>query len=309
MLRLPVILAVLAAFTAAPARAQSGATEVVPTHPVLTDRFVWFARGLLLQVQHRGFPGTPARSSPSSSSAWVSALAGFYAGGYVALVVAERFAPGAVGVAIFLLGGAVGALFAALVMDWAIIVLSCMVGATLVAASIGVARPVGVLVYAGLVAAGVLVQAWLMRRTRRRPSADRAHSPGGMRAMRARIFLLLKVVAALLVLGVLGLLGVRACDAQRGPPLERWHTYSPSDLTAGKSGSSTGRATSRPRTRSSTRCERRSRRKLDPSSGYPPIATSKEARSIRGASRPTGTDPTSWSRTGRRSVRWSCCTG
>lgn len=94
------------------------------------------------------------------------ALAGFYAGGYVALVVAERFAPGAVGVAIFLIGGVVGAFFAAWVMDWAIIVLSCLVGAALVAASLGLEGAVGLLVYAGLVAMGIVAQAWLMRGTR-----------------------------------------------------------------------------------------------------------------------------------------------
>lgn len=52
-----------------------------------------------------------------------------------------------------------------------------------------------------------------------------------MRTMRARIFLLLKLAVLLLVVGVLGLLGVRAWDSQRSPPLELWHTYSPHDLT------------------------------------------------------------------------------
>ena len=90
------------------------------------------------------------------------ALSGFYVGGYVALVVAERFAPGAVGVVTFLIGGAVGALFAALVVDWAIIVLSCLVGAALVVASLGLEGRASVLVYAGLVAIGSAGQAWLM---------------------------------------------------------------------------------------------------------------------------------------------------
>jgi alpha-beta hydrolase superfamily lysophospholipase len=45
---------------------------------------------------------------------------------------------------------------------------------------------------------------------------------------------LLKWAAGLLVVAVLGLLAIRAYDAQRGPPLAVWHTYTPHDLTAKK---------------------------------------------------------------------------
>ena len=50
--------------------------------------------------------------------------------------------------------------------------------------------------------------------------------------MRSKLFSLLKWAVGLLVLAVLGLLAIRAYDAQRGPPLSRWHTYTPHDLTA-----------------------------------------------------------------------------
>ena len=50
--------------------------------------------------------------------------------------------------------------------------------------------------------------------------------------MRSKLFRLLKWTAGLLVVAVLGLLAIRAYDAQRGPPLSRWHTYTPHDLTA-----------------------------------------------------------------------------
>ncbi len=50
--------------------------------------------------------------------------------------------------------------------------------------------------------------------------------------MRSKVFSLLKWTAGLLVVAVLGLLGIRAYDAQRGPPLSVWHTYVPHDLTA-----------------------------------------------------------------------------
>jgi alpha-beta hydrolase superfamily lysophospholipase len=55
-----------------------------------------------------------------------------------------------------------------------------------------------------------------------------------MKAMRSKLFSLLKWTVGLLVLAVLGLLAIRAYDAQRGPPLSRWHTYTPHDLTAKK---------------------------------------------------------------------------
>jgi alpha-beta hydrolase superfamily lysophospholipase len=41
----------------------------------------------------------------------------------------------------------------------------------------------------------------------------------------------LKQLAALVLVSLLTLLAVRACDSQRGPPLESWHTYAPRELT------------------------------------------------------------------------------
>jgi hypothetical protein len=95
------------------------------------------------------------------------ALGGFYAGGYVALLAAERFAPGTIGVAAFLVGGVIGAVLAALLMDWAIIVLACLAGAALIVPALGLQPLASALAYAGLVAVGILVQAQLMRRTGR----------------------------------------------------------------------------------------------------------------------------------------------
>ena len=91
------------------------------------------------------------------------ALAGFYAGGYVALVIAERLAPGWVNAWLFFIGGLVGALCAALIMDPAIIVLSSLVGAALIVSALGLGDLASVVIYAGLVAAGVFIQALLMR--------------------------------------------------------------------------------------------------------------------------------------------------
>jgi len=97
------------------------------------------------------------------------ALGGFYAGGYIALLAVERFAPGAIGVGAFFVGGVIGAVLAMLLMDWAIVILSCLVGAALVVPGLGLQPLAGALVYAGLVAVGIIVQAQLMRVGDRKP--------------------------------------------------------------------------------------------------------------------------------------------
>jgi alpha-beta hydrolase superfamily lysophospholipase len=50
--------------------------------------------------------------------------------------------------------------------------------------------------------------------------------------MAARVLRFLRRVLVLLVVAVVAILGVRAWDAQRGPPLDPWHTYVPDDLHA-----------------------------------------------------------------------------
>jgi uncharacterized protein DUF4203 len=100
------------------------------------------------------------------------ALAGFYAGGYLAMAVAERFFHGTVGTIALLVGGVIGAVVAALVMDWAIVVLSCLVGAALVVESLGLVNSAALVGYVALLAIGISVQAQLMRRTTRPAAPD-----------------------------------------------------------------------------------------------------------------------------------------
>ncbi len=52
--------------------------------------------------------------------------------------------------------------------------------------------------------------------------------------MRSKLLKLFVWIVALMLLGLAGLLGIRAWDAQRSPPLSVWHTYVPHDLKAGK---------------------------------------------------------------------------
>ena len=47
---------------------------------------------------------------------------------------------------------------------------------------------------------------------------------------------LLKWIALIIGAGVIVLLGMRAWDAERSPPLSIWHTYTPDDLRAGELG-------------------------------------------------------------------------
>ena len=100
------------------------------------------------------------------------ALGGFYAGGYAALILAERFAPGAVSGATFIIGGVVGAIFAAWLMDWAIIALSSLVGAALVVTGMGLHGIAGLLVYIVLAALGIALQAWMMELMRGDPGKE-----------------------------------------------------------------------------------------------------------------------------------------
>jgi hypothetical protein len=100
------------------------------------------------------------------------ALGGFYAGGYLALVAAERFLPGAAGAGPFFIGGVVGAIVAALLMDWAIVGLSCLVGAALIVSALGLRDLVGLVAYAVLVAIGIAFQAQFMRRQKRTAAPD-----------------------------------------------------------------------------------------------------------------------------------------
>ena len=50
--------------------------------------------------------------------------------------------------------------------------------------------------------------------------------------MRARVLRIVKRAALLVALIAITLMAVRIWDAQRGPPLELWHTFAPVELSA-----------------------------------------------------------------------------
>ena len=91
------------------------------------------------------------------------ALAGLYAGGFLAMTLVDQLGLSLPDLGVFLAGGILGAVIATLVMDWAIIILSSLVGAGMIVAAVDL-EPLQAGIAAGAMAAvGIVVQAALMR--------------------------------------------------------------------------------------------------------------------------------------------------
>ena len=96
------------------------------------------------------------------------AIAGFFAGGKLAVAIAAAFfAQHAQYFGLtFLIGGIIGAVLMLVLFDWALIILSAVVGAHLIQSAIAL-PPMGTgILFVILVVIGVLVQAAAFRRTR-----------------------------------------------------------------------------------------------------------------------------------------------
>jgi hypothetical protein len=94
------------------------------------------------------------------------ALAGFYAGSYVTLIVAQSFGGHGNNNVLFIIGGVLGAVFAGFIMDWAIVVLSCLVGAGAIVQGLDLGETMSAIIFIMLAAAGAFVQTRLMARSR-----------------------------------------------------------------------------------------------------------------------------------------------
>ncbi len=70
--------------------------------------------------------------------------------------------------------GVIGAVLAALVMDWAIIVMSSLVGSGLIVVSLGLQSLQGVMLATALAAVGIIVQATITRGKREVPAQNRS---------------------------------------------------------------------------------------------------------------------------------------
>lgn len=92
-------------------------------------------------------------------------VAGFLAGAY--LVAMSGMTLGMAGGSGFdlaiLIGGAIGALAGLLLADWALIVLSSLIGAGMIVEALGPGRITGLALFAGLALVGMVVQAWWYR--------------------------------------------------------------------------------------------------------------------------------------------------
>jgi len=95
------------------------------------------------------------------------ALAGFYAAAYLALIVIDRIGVTAGENLIIIVSGLVGALIAALVMDWAIIALSALVGAAAIVTTFAMPPIIEIAAFVVLVAIGVIVQRTVLNRSLR----------------------------------------------------------------------------------------------------------------------------------------------
>jgi len=87
------------------------------------------------------------------------ALAGFYGGSLLALMGAQSLGAGENTVIFFVIGGVVGAVFAALIMDWAIVVLTCLVGAGAIVEPLGLGPLLTSVTFLALVVIGASFQA------------------------------------------------------------------------------------------------------------------------------------------------------
>jgi hypothetical protein len=96
------------------------------------------------------------------------AIAGFFAGGKLAIAIAAAlFAQhGQYFWLTFLIGGIIGAILLLVVFDWALIVLSAVVGAYLIQSAIALPSTGAGILFVALAVVGVLVQAGSFRRTR-----------------------------------------------------------------------------------------------------------------------------------------------
>jgi hypothetical protein len=93
------------------------------------------------------------------------ALAGFFAGSYIAVIVAQSFRVYSATELFFVIGGIAGALLSVLFMDWAIIVLSCFVGAGVIIDTLGLEQIPSFVVFVALVIAGALIQSRKMNKS------------------------------------------------------------------------------------------------------------------------------------------------
>jgi hypothetical protein len=90
------------------------------------------------------------------------ALAGFYAGAYISLILSAPFEAFGSHALILIAGGVIGAIASILLMDWAIIGLSCLIGAGTIVNQLPIDQTIRAIVFVVLVIVGASAQARFM---------------------------------------------------------------------------------------------------------------------------------------------------
>ena len=96
-------------------------------------------------------------------------IVGFLAGGYVVLSLLNILQLGQTTIlawALVFVGAIVGVILALVVFEWALIVLSSLSGAGLIAQSVGVGRPLAALIFVAALVVGFVVQGRMLRKER-----------------------------------------------------------------------------------------------------------------------------------------------
>jgi hypothetical protein len=98
-------------------------------------------------------------------------LAGFIAGGYIAISLLSELGWGTDGLPWlpFLIGGIIGAVLVMVLFDWTLIILSSLTGATVIVQEAHFGRLIMVLLFVVLFTVGIVIQASLMRQDRSPP--------------------------------------------------------------------------------------------------------------------------------------------
>jgi hypothetical protein len=92
------------------------------------------------------------------------ALAGFFAGAYLAPMAAQSLGVESTSMLVPIASGVIGAVVAVLLMDWAIIALSCLVGAGAIVSQLHIRHAKGAIIFVVLAVIGILIQSKLMER-------------------------------------------------------------------------------------------------------------------------------------------------
>lgn len=94
-------------------------------------------------------------------------LAGFFLGGSILLSLANAFGVERGIFVLYLIGGVLGVIFINIFFDWALINISALAGASMVAQTLGISRPAAGIVFLVLFIIGIAVQAREMQKDKK----------------------------------------------------------------------------------------------------------------------------------------------